>query len=164
MTKSIQNPTNNNNGSEQKPPVAESKNTPTNVEFYDAVFHTIDDGAWAWGTAFTTIVDESGPGEWKGSKLTRKIVEKNSRYINGENNTYYAISSFKAGKDGKPHRRGNNFNACHVITMDDIGDGASAKIPLDKVVLPGSFAIETSPGNCQIGYILSVPVHDADLI
>jgi hypothetical protein len=136
----------------------------TNAEFYDGVFHTLDEGSCVWGTAFTTVVDESGPGEWKGRKLTRKVVEKNSRYVNGENNTYYAISSFKAGKDGLPHRRGNNFNATHVITMDDIGDGASAKIPLDKVVLPGSFSIETSPGNCQIGYILSEPVHDADLV
>ncbi len=137
--------------------------TPTNKTFIDDVFHTLEPEAHIWGTAFKTPPDQSPNGVWFGGVITDRSLTKRTNYTRGDCNTFYTVSSFRPGKDGKVYRRKDNFAAAHVATLDDIGDGASAKISWDKVVLPGSFVIETSPDNCQVGYILCEPERDADL-
>lgn len=136
----------------------------SNLEFYDAVFHTIDDGATAWGTQFSVAPDHATNGDWFGGAIKRRTMERSNNYNDGEHNTYHSVSSFKPGRDGRVYRRIANYSATHGITFDDIGDGPSAKVSWDRVVLEPSYAIETSPGNCQVGYILAEPEHDADKV
>ncbi len=63
---------------------------------------------------------------------------------------------------GQVRRRKAQFAAAHVITMDDLGSGMSAKIPWSEVKLPPSYVLETSPDNCQAGYIFSKFERDGD--
>jgi len=138
---------------------------PTNREFFDAVFHGVEGGAFAWGCAFKSPPEDATNKEWFGRKLTAEVVERNGNYNGGKaTNAFYAISSFKPNSTGRVFRRIDNFAATHVITLDDIGDGDSAKISWEKVVLTPSFVIETSPNNCQVGYILKTPCEDMDLV
>lgn len=78
-------------------------------------------------------------------------------------NTYYCISLFRPSDDpkdhGKPRRRKALHHATHVIVFDDVGDGQ--KVPRENVKLPPSYALETSPGNHQLGYKLVTPETDA---
>jgi len=75
-------------------------------------------------------------------------------------NAFFVISVFHPDpSDGKQRRRKANFDAAHCIVIDDVdlrGMGAktSAKVPAEKVKLDPSWALETSPGNFQLGYIL----------
>lgn len=134
----------------------------TNKEFADAVFHTLEPDAHIWGTAFKTPPDQSPNGVWFGGVLNSRSLTKRTDFTRGNCNTFYVVSSFRAGEDGKVYRRKAGFAAAHVMTLDDIGDGPSAKISWDKVILDPSFVIETSPDNCQVGYILKTPERDAD--
>jgi hypothetical protein len=52
-----------------------------------------------------------------------------------------------------------NFAANHAVVLDDIG----TKIPLAKAVLKPTWALETSPGNFQLGYLWNEPISDVDL-
>lgn len=145
--------------------IPSSPNTPvvTNLDFYNAAFHTVDEDASAWGTSFPAPPDKAKNGVWRGSEINQKKLGRARGYTDGTCNTFYTVSSFKAGADGRVKRSKRNFAAAHVVTLDDIGDGPSAKIPWDKIRLPPSFVIETSPRNCQPGYILITPERDADL-
>jgi len=136
----------------------------TNLAFLSAVFHTIPDGANVWGTSCTNPPDTAAPGVWKGAPFRKRSLTKKSNYTSGKANTFFTVSTFKPGADGLVSRSKGNFAAAHVIVCDDIGSGPSAKIPLDKIALPGSYVIETSPGNCHVGYVLDKPVTDAGLI
>ena len=135
---------------------------PTNKEFIAAVFHTLPDGAHIYGTAFTSPPDLASNNVWFGGPIKPRDLRGRSLYTTGDANTFYVVSSFYPDATGKVYRRKAQFAAAHVLTLDDIGDGASAKISWDRVVLPPSFIIETSPDNCQPGYILSEPETDAD--
>jgi len=73
-------------------------------------------------------------------------------------NQYFTISTFSKASDGAARRRKDLFRSTHVIVIDDVGTGPSAKVdPLDPRILPPSYMLETSPGNCQYGYILASP-------
>jgi hypothetical protein len=66
------------------------------------------------------------------------------------------ISSFRPGADGVVYRRKENFAACHVIMVDDVG----TKVPEYRLELGPSYQFETSPGNHQVGYLLDPPEID----
>ena len=134
----------------------------TNKTFADAVFHTIPEGAYKYGTTFKEPPDLAPNGVWFGGVIKDRSLKGRSNYTSGEANCFYVVSSFYPDADRKVYRRKAQFAAAHVVTLDDIGDGPSAKISWDKVILPGSFVIETSPDNCQVGYILKTPETDAD--
>lgn len=74
-------------------------------------------------------------------------------------NTFFTISTFHPDPvTGRSRRRKVQFDRTWVIVLDDVGlrglTGTSAKVPADKIKLKPSYAIETSPGNWQLGYIL----------
>ena len=77
-------------------------------------------------------------------------------FIRDRNNNFVAVSSFKRGSDGKYHRRKQNFSAMHVVMVDDVG----TKIDHNKLALPPSALVETSPANFQAWYFLSQPERD----
>lgn len=133
-----------------------------NKTFTQGVFHTLPKGAFVYGTSFKEPPDLAPNKVWFGGVVKNRSLIKRSNYTSGEANTFYVVSSFYPDADGRVMRRKAQFAAAHVVTLDDIGDGPSAKISWDKVILPGSFVIETSPDNCQVGYILKTPETDAD--
>ena len=135
----------------------------TNLDFLRAVFHTIPDGAQPWGTSFTQPPDKAPPGVWKGGPFNKRSLTGKSNYTRGDANVFFSLSSYKSGADGQASRSKDCFAAAHGVVCDDMGGGASAKIPYEKIVLPGSYVLETSPDNHHVGYIFDKPVTDADL-
>ncbi|MDC0148875.1 RepB family DNA primase [Rhodospirillales bacterium] len=135
----------------------------SNKDFIDAVFHSVPEGAHIYGTTFKEPPDMAPSGVWFGGPIKARSLKRKSNYTSGDANAFYVVSSFKPNGEGQVRRSKNNFAAAHVLTLDDIGDGPSAKISWDKIKLPPSFVIETSPDNAQPGYILSKPETDADL-
>jgi hypothetical protein len=85
-----------------------------------------------------------------------------AKYVNGEMkgqvNQYFTISVFNPDEDGRAVRRKSHFLATYVIVADDVKD----KVPEAQARLlpPPSWRLETSPGNEQWGWILSIPETD----
>jgi hypothetical protein len=66
-------------------------------------------------------------------------------------NAYFTVSSFEPTEDGELRRRKSEFVQFHAALIDDIG----TKVAREKIVLPLSTLIETSPGNYQGCYLLT---------
>ncbi|MHB1359807.1 MAG: hypothetical protein ACYCWC_09530 [Rhodocyclaceae bacterium] len=87
---------------------------------------------------------------------------KSRRWRDGDNslpaeaNNYFSLATFRPDEAGEYRRRKAQFVALHVVMLDDIG----GKVPLDRVTLPPTWLLETSPGNHQAGYLLTAPLTD----
>ena len=71
-------------------------------------------------------------------------------------NNYFSLAAFKPDEAGEYRRRKKYFQALYAVMLDDVGD----KVPRERLTLEPSWLIETSPGNCQAGYLLSEPLSD----
>ena len=119
----------------------------TNVEFIDAVFQHIPEGAFA---AVCTKSGDPGQGGWFCQRAD--LIAEN---LTGETNNYLGCSSFYPGDDGSFKALKAQFSAYHFLMLDDL----DAKVSLDR--LDGfelSWLIETSPGNYQGGILLAEPL------
>lgn len=77
---------------------------------------------------------------------------------NVQANNYGVVSTFTGNS-----RRKRDFAALHVVMVDDVitrSDHVGGKVPKSAVTLPPTWALETSPGNCQVGYKLAEPITD----
>ena len=86
-------------------------------------------------------------------------------FVNGQeftvrhgHNGYYCCGIHRKG-DPQPRRKESCLGLCMVM-LDDVG----TKADRDKINLKPTYAIETSPGNYQLGYRLTVRVTDMGLI
>jgi hypothetical protein len=73
-----------------------------------------------------------------------------------EANNYFSLATFRPDEAGEYRRRKAQFVALHVVMLDDIG----GKVPMERVTLPPTWLLETSPGNHQAGYLLAAPLTD----
>lgn len=71
-------------------------------------------------------------------------------------NNYFSLASFKPDEAGRYRRQKARFHALHAVMLDDVGN----KIPMNRLTLEPSWLLETSPGNCQAGYLLHEPLTD----
>lgn len=134
----------------------------SNFDFLLGIF-----GADAANNAFVTGFPEDPTG--KHDTRTRNKMWSGRRWgslktpLEREWNNYYCISLFRPSEDpkdyGQPRRRKALHVETYVIVFDDVGDGQ--KVPRENVKLAPSYALETSPGNHQVGYKLATPVKDA---
>jgi hypothetical protein len=125
----------------------------TNAAFLSTVFSKTPHGASAWVTGFAEDPHVADHRRWHG----RAVVSELPWFIKRDTNNFFVISSFRAGADGAVHRRKENFAACLVIMVDDVG----TKVPEYQLELDPTYLIETSPGNHQAGYFLDPPEADA---
>jgi len=137
---------------------------PTNAEFLTALTRRVPeriDGQipYFWVTAFPG--DPNEVGEWRGRPAFRPL-DKYLPPTDAGLNTFYTVSAFVPGKDGRISRAKQCFGALFVLVIDDLGDGLGGKIPWSRVAgrLPPSYILETSLGSYQMGYILTEPVTD----
>jgi len=79
-------------------------------------------------------------------------------------NFYMAVSTFRPDETGKVRRRQATLDRGWFVMIDDVGDGPSAKVLPQFVALDPTWAVETSPGNCQLWYRLDPPVADGALL
>ena len=130
-----------------------------NKEFLRAIFG--DEFVWAHVTDFfydpeAIPKDEFGMA-WAGNYYVNQKLRSRT-------NQYFTVSLFNTDhrnakhQHPRPRRRKDLFRACYCIVIDDVIE----KISLDRVVdMPApSWALETSPGSLQWGYILDEPCKD----
>ena len=71
-------------------------------------------------------------------------------------NNYFSLATFRPDDAGQFRRRKDSFVALHAVMLDDVG----TKVPMDRLTLPPTWLLETSPGNHQAGYLLNKPLGD----
>lgn len=74
----------------------------------------------------------------------------------GDANNYFSLAVFKPDEAGQYRRQKARFHALHTVMLDDVG----SKIAMERLTLPPTWMLETSPGNHQAGYLLREPLAD----
>jgi len=74
----------------------------------------------------------------------------------GDANNYFSLAVFKPDEAGHYRRQKARFHALHSVMLDDVG----SKVATERLTLPPSWMLETSPGNLQAGYLLREPLTD----
>lgn len=74
----------------------------------------------------------------------------------GDANNYFSLAVFKPDEAGHYRRQKARFHALHSVMLDDVG----SKVATERLTLPPSWMLETSPGNHQVGYLLREPLTD----
>lgn len=74
----------------------------------------------------------------------------------GDANNYFSLAVFKPDEAGQYRRQKARFHALHTVMLDDVG----SKVAMERLTLPPSWMLETSPGNHQAGYLLREPLAD----
>ncbi len=124
---------------------------PTNSEFLAAVFHTLPDGARPAVVSFR--------GDPHAAKSSSWFARPAGVDLPDDANNYFAISSYCDDENDRFRRTKATFAGLHAIMLDDLG----SKVATDRITLPLSWLLETSPGNFQGGFILVEPLTDAAL-
>lgn len=138
-------------GEEGNAPTAFTTFTPTNGAFLDAIFAELPDGARP------AIIAKTGDPE-AGGWLPRdaKYVQDVCR---SDRNTYFNCSSLTPTEDGQLAARKDLAAAYHVLVLDDVGTKVDRSL-LGSI--QATWELETSPGNFQVGFRLSPPLHAAE--
>jgi hypothetical protein len=71
-----------------------------------------------------------------------------------DRNNYVSFAIYKPDQEGKYRRQKKHFAGLYAVMLDDIG----SKVPLERISVAPSWAIETSAGNFQMGFILEQPI------
>ena len=71
-------------------------------------------------------------------------------------NNYFSLAVFRPDEAGQYRRQKARFQALHAVMLDDVG----SKVAMERLTLPPSWLLETSPGNYQAGYLLREPLTD----
>jgi len=71
-------------------------------------------------------------------------------------NNYFSLAVFRPDEAGQYRRQKARFVALHAVMLDDVG----SKVAMDRLTLPPTWLLETSPGNHQAGYLLANPLAD----
>ena len=71
-------------------------------------------------------------------------------------NNYFSLAIIRPDEAGQFRRQKARFQALCAVMLDDVG----TKVILERLTLPSSWLLETSPGNHQAGYLLGEPLED----
>jgi hypothetical protein len=71
-------------------------------------------------------------------------------------NNYFSLAVFRPDEAGQYRRQKARFQALHAVMLDDVG----SKVDMERLTLPPSWLLETSPRNYQAGYLLCEPLND----
>lgn len=94
---------------------------------------------------------------WFGSVWNGKARADISLPANANN--YFSLAKFSPDEVGHYRRLKSRFHALYAVMLDDLG----GKVALDRLCLPQTWLLETSPGNYQAGYRLSEPLVDGKI-
>ncbi len=118
---------------------------PSAQEFLDAIFVDVPEGE--------TPVFGLMP---KGARTAKWALPGDSKVTRSKDALYFCVSTVAKATPLK--KRKVDFRAAYVVVLDDIG----TKIDAERVHVPPSYKLETSPGNFQWGYFIE-PCTDGDL-
>jgi hypothetical protein len=122
----------------------------SNDEFLSAIF----------GNTFTSanplVCKKKGDPDLGGWFAKKWPCNTNAHDLN-----WYALPGlYKPDNLGRYRAKKELSVAVHAVMVDDVGTKVSSE---HFATCPPSWAIETSPGNCQYGYILVQPITDLDV-
>ncbi|MXO74781.1 hypothetical protein GRI40_06045 [Altererythrobacter aerius] len=124
----------------------------TNSDFLAVVFRHLPDGAHA---AVAAKAGDPGQGGWQPHDAVR--VEA---VCEAGLNNYFNCSSFHAAADGSIKARKDCAAAYHALVLDDVGTKAGQP----PIGVTPTWALETSEGNFQLGFVLAQPETSSELI
>jgi len=125
-----------------------------NEEFLLAVFGQFTTEARPVLVSFTGNPTNMPAKAWTGRPwLTNNGV---ARELPAAANNYFSLAIFRPNEARQYRRKKVQFHSLHSVMLDDVG----SKVPLERLTLQPSWLMETSPGNCQAGYLLSEPIND----
>lgn len=125
--------------------------TVSNDEFLRTLFAGLTGDIASLVTSFKGNPATVAKGAWQSRRW-----QDGTTVLPAEANNYFALAAFRPDDAGEYRRKKDNFVALHVIMLDDIG----GKVPMERVTLPPTWLLETSPGNHQAGYLLTEPLTD----
>ncbi|KAA9016060.1 MULTISPECIES: DNA-primase RepB domain-containing protein [Sphingobium] len=123
---------------------------PSNGAFVEMIFGTSEAGVWPLVCSKPADPAEGG---WQ-AQAADNVNEQCPSY----RNNYINCSTFRPGQDGVALAQKDLFHGYHFLLLDDVGT------KVDPARLEGfqpTWAIETSPGNRQLGIVLTDPLLDA---
>lgn len=126
----------------------------SNVDFLRAVFG--DDLLGVKPLVVSFVGDPASvPSKvWFGSPW--QVADDMTTDLPGSANNYFSLAVFKPDEAGQYRRQKARFHALHAVMLDDLG----SKVAMERLTLPPSWLLETSPGNYQAGYLLHEPLTD----
>ncbi len=74
-------------------------------------------------------------------------------------NNYFSLATFRPDEAGHYRRLKSRFHALHAVMLDDVG----TKVAMERLTVPPTWLIETSPGNHQAGFLLREPLADGNV-
>ncbi|OAO01443.1 hypothetical protein A8B75_15015 [Sphingomonadales bacterium EhC05] len=121
----------------------------SNAEFLAVLFGKLNDDELV---AICGKAGDPQQGGWNPASISELAARCPS-----DRNNYFNCSTFNPTESGTLSAKAANFCRYHLIVLDDVG----TKVPLEKVAhVEPTYAIETSPGNFQYGYVLATPITD----
>ncbi len=122
----------------------------SNDEFLKAIFGS------SFTAAYPLVCKKSGDPDLGGWVPIKWPCNTNV----GNLNWYTLPSLYQPDDTGRFRAKKELAVSVHAVMVDDVGTKVSAE---HFTSCPPSWAIETSPGNCQYGYIFSEPIPDLDV-
>ncbi len=122
-----------------------------NDEFLRTLFDDLTVDVALVITSFVGSPASVSPAAWKSRRW-----RDGDNALPAEANNYFSLATFRPDEAGEYRRRKAQFVALHVVMLDDIG----GKVPMERLTLPPTWLLETSPGNHQAGYLLTKPLTD----
>lgn len=122
----------------------------SNNDFLQAVFGNLQADVCPVLVSFAGNPKEVPRSSWWGFPWRGETKSPN------DHNNYFSLAVFRPDEAGHYRRQKTRFQALHAVMLDDIG----TKVAEERVTLPPTWMLETSPGNCQAGYLLAEPLAD----
>lgn len=129
-------------------------NAVSNGEFLYAMFHTALADARPVVVSFDGSPTKASSKAWFGRPWHADPETPTDLPVSANN--YFSLAVFSPDEEGIYRRQKANFAALHAVMLDDVG----TKVNMERLTLPPSWLIETSPGNHQAGYLLREPLAD----
>jgi len=123
----------------------------SNDEFLRTLFPDLSGDVAPVVTSFKGNPATVTQGAWKSRRW-----QDGATALPAEANNYFSLATFRPDDAGEYRRRKAQFVALHVVMLDDVG----GKVPMERLTLPPTWLLETSPGNHQAGYLLTEPITD----
>ena len=126
----------------------------SNAEFLRAVFGDDLADARPIAASFEGNPADVPASAWLGWPW--QAADEVSISLPASSNNYFSLAVFRSDDAGRFRRLKARFQALHAVMLDDVG----TKVAMERLTLPPSWFLETSPGNHQAGYLLREPLTD----
>jgi hypothetical protein len=133
--------------------ITDKTNKPDNTSFLHGIFGEKHSNGYPIVTSFKGNPSTVHKSKWFGHAW---ISDAESIALATSANNYFSLAKFRPDETGKYRRIKSHFQELCAVMLDDIG----SKVAMDRLTLPPSWLLETSPGNYQAGYILDEPITD----